>query len=289
MDHTKPECALMVFTSFSYRRLRSFSSAFITIQSKSPRIRRPKRRGSDCRNWETRDAVSPKVLMRLLGLGGSSSRMIRRSFLLGRFFQTALSKRRRSRQEFIKQYSQRENVATRIHVGGAQAGLFRAHIQWSADQGSNARMDGTIREAPVQGFGHSEVDDLGHRFSVEFQVEQPVWSVGRGQWNVREPQSISVAAAFLRELRARSFDQNPPHGLGRSCKKMSPTIPSTALLHVHQSQIGPSSARWGRRVRGSLVWRVLLSSGKPAFPSPVRRPAPAPCPKPTGWRGIAVT
>ena len=62
----------------SYRRLRSFSSAFITIQSSSPRTDRRARRGSACRLAETVVSVSPSVLSRVLGFGGSSSRMIRR-------------------------------------------------------------------------------------------------------------------------------------------------------------------------------------------------------------------
>ena len=57
---------------------RSFSSAFITIQSSSPRTDGPSCRGSACRLAETVVSVSPSVLSRVLGVGGSSSRMIRR-------------------------------------------------------------------------------------------------------------------------------------------------------------------------------------------------------------------
>ena len=63
----------------AYRRVRSFSRAFITIQSSSPRSARlnwavPARRGA-----ETVVAASATVVIRVLGWGGSCSRMMRRS------------------------------------------------------------------------------------------------------------------------------------------------------------------------------------------------------------------
>jgi hypothetical protein len=58
--------------------LRSFSNAFITIQSSSPRKSRLNCFGSLFRCVETLVAACPSVLIRVLGLGGSSSRMIRR-------------------------------------------------------------------------------------------------------------------------------------------------------------------------------------------------------------------
>jgi hypothetical protein len=62
----------------SYRRLRSFSSDFITIQSSSPWNNWLNRPGSLRRLADTVAASSPMVLMRVLGRGGSSSRMMRR-------------------------------------------------------------------------------------------------------------------------------------------------------------------------------------------------------------------
>src|SRR5262249_25007898 len=55
----------------SYRRLRSFSRHFITIQSSSPHSDLRSRRESVWRAAETVVAVPPSVLTRVLGLGGS--------------------------------------------------------------------------------------------------------------------------------------------------------------------------------------------------------------------------
>jgi hypothetical protein len=58
--------------------LRSFSSAFSTIQSSSPRTSLVSLIGSVCRCAETDGSVSVASDSRVLGLGGSSSRMMRR-------------------------------------------------------------------------------------------------------------------------------------------------------------------------------------------------------------------
>ena len=62
----------------SYRRVRSFSSAFITIQSSSPRTSRASFAGSvrRCAAIDASGRLEP--LSRVLGLGGSSSRIRRR-------------------------------------------------------------------------------------------------------------------------------------------------------------------------------------------------------------------
>ena len=61
----------------SYRRLRSFSRHFITIQSSSPLTSLLKRAGSVCR-LAAIDGSASLELSRVLGRGGSSSPMIRR-------------------------------------------------------------------------------------------------------------------------------------------------------------------------------------------------------------------
>ncbi len=60
----------------SYRRAGSFSSAFITIQSRSPRTSFASRAGSVPRDAAI-DAVSWVGPSRVLGFGGSSSRIRR--------------------------------------------------------------------------------------------------------------------------------------------------------------------------------------------------------------------
>jgi hypothetical protein len=61
----------------SYRRSRSLASAFITIQSRSPRTSRLSRAGS---TWRLAAKVGSawEVLIRLDGVGGSTSRTTRR-------------------------------------------------------------------------------------------------------------------------------------------------------------------------------------------------------------------
>jgi hypothetical protein len=65
----------------SYRRVRSFSSAFIAIQSSSPRTSFASRAGSVCRRAAIAGSISPEPLSRVLGFGGSSSRMRRSASL----------------------------------------------------------------------------------------------------------------------------------------------------------------------------------------------------------------
>ena len=61
----------------AYRRVRSFSSAFIVIHSRSPRSNRAIVRTSLRRCRATSCAASPIVLSRVEGLGGSVSRITR--------------------------------------------------------------------------------------------------------------------------------------------------------------------------------------------------------------------
>ena len=67
------------FEADAYRRVRSFSSAFIVIQSRSPRSSVLSVRTSVCRRRAVSDERSlPSVLNRVLGRDGSSSRILRR-------------------------------------------------------------------------------------------------------------------------------------------------------------------------------------------------------------------
>ena len=74
----------------SYRRSRSFASAFITIQSRSPRRKRHSFNGSICRLAATLGCVSVE-LNRLLGVGGSPSRITRSTSSSGAFFNRSRS------------------------------------------------------------------------------------------------------------------------------------------------------------------------------------------------------
>lgn len=106
---------------------RSFSNAFITIQSSSPRTSTPSFLGSVWRRAATATIVSALLLSRVLGLGGSTSRssldlVVRREpKLLAREW-------RRARQEFIQQHAQRIHVRPRIDV---QASLGLLGLMYS--------------------------------------------------------------------------------------------------------------------------------------------------------------
>ena len=61
-----------------YRRVRSLSIAFITIRSMSPASSERRRLGSIARCCAAVVISMPAVLSRVLGFGGSTSRMMRR-------------------------------------------------------------------------------------------------------------------------------------------------------------------------------------------------------------------
>ena len=58
----------------------------------------------------------PDVLSRVLGLGGSSSRMIREHLVERRLAQPLPLQRRRAGQQLVEQHAQRVDVAARVDV-----------------------------------------------------------------------------------------------------------------------------------------------------------------------------
>ena len=106
-------------SAVSYRRDRSFSRAFITIQSRSPRTSRASRAGSVPRDAAI-DAVSSVVASRVLGFGGSSSRIRRRTSVNAASRSRWPLQRRGAGQQLVEQDAERIDVAARVHVQPAQ-------------------------------------------------------------------------------------------------------------------------------------------------------------------------
>ena len=108
------------------------------------------------------------VLIRELGRGGSSSRMIRRSSSYGRHSADGPVKRRGAGQQFVEQHTQRVDVAASIDIQRAELGLFRAHVERRADHLDKDVWCSVFSVSSLaDGFGHTKVDDLrrqaGHR------------------------------------------------------------------------------------------------------------------------------
>ena len=117
----------------SYRRVRSFSSAFITIQSRSPRTSFVSRAGSVRRCAASEGRRSPESLSRVEGFGGSSSRIRRRISEYAAWRSLLLLQRRRAGQQLVEQHAQRVDVAARVDVQAAHLGLLGAHVLERAD------------------------------------------------------------------------------------------------------------------------------------------------------------
>ena len=83
--------------------------------------------------------VSPSVLIRVLGLGGSSSRMMRRISSKAACCQPILVERRGARQQLVQQHAQRIDVAPRVDVQAGHLRLFGAHVERRADHLGEAR------------------------------------------------------------------------------------------------------------------------------------------------------
>ena len=100
----------------SYRRVRSFSIAFMTIQSRSPLISVDSRRGSVLRCWATVVAVSPSVP----DLGAGLGRFLLAddaAHLVGAGTAEAFAvKGSGAGQEFIQDDAERVDVGSRVDV-----------------------------------------------------------------------------------------------------------------------------------------------------------------------------
>src|ERR1043165_8124268 len=148
----------------SYRRVRSFSRAFITIQSRSPRTCRPSFAGSIFLCGATEASVSPRVLIRALGRGRAAPALppqlrglylpVRRhggqrlsqgadprararrvhladdllNFPVCLAPQVLRIKRRRPREQLVQHHAEGVHIAPRVDVQPAHLRLLGAHV-----------------------------------------------------------------------------------------------------------------------------------------------------------------
>ena len=150
----------------SYRRVRSFSRVFITIQSRSPLTSLGSSSGLLCRDWATSPSVSPSVRIRVEGfrrLGLADDPLHLRVAGLA---QRVPGEGRHARQQLVEQHAQRVDVRPRVDVQAAHLGLLGAHVLRRADHLGVAGEERLLGEPLVGGLGDAEVDDLGHGLAV---------------------------------------------------------------------------------------------------------------------------
>ena len=152
--------------------MRSFSSAFITIQSSSPRTSFVSFAGSVPR-FAARVGKPSAVLSFVLGFDGSCSRMTRSISSMPAFSSSLLRERRAAGQQFVEQHAQRVDVAAGVDVELVELGLLRAHVLQRADDRAEAGVQRLLGQLLPGRLGHAEVDHLGHR-PVVVQRDQHV-------------------------------------------------------------------------------------------------------------------
>ena len=87
------------------------------------------------------------MLIRVLGRGGSSSRMIRRiSSKAALRAGACLSKRRRAGEQLVEQHAERIDVAAGIDVEAVHLGLLGAHVERRADHLAEAGVERLLGE-----------------------------------------------------------------------------------------------------------------------------------------------
>ena len=167
----------------SYRRVRSFSRHFITIQSRSPR--------SSLRSRGRLDLTVLGDLADRLAQGAQSLRRRRRVALADHaadLVVAAAAQRLgieggRADEQFVEQHAQRIDVAAGIDIGVAERRLLGAHVLGRPDQ---LAVLGKVRllGQPLLGcLGDAKVDDLGDRFAIQLGDQH----VGRLEVPVDDP------------------------------------------------------------------------------------------------------
>jgi hypothetical protein len=68
--------------------------------------------------------------------------------------------RRCAGQEFVKQHAEAVNVRARVDVQPAHLGLFGTHVGGCPDELMQVGVDGRVGQAPFDGLGDAEIDDL---------------------------------------------------------------------------------------------------------------------------------
>ena len=84
-------------------------------------------------------------------------------FLQARFLQRLLAERRGAGEQFIKQHTQRINVAARVDIQAAHLRLFGAHVQRRADHLCELGEQRPLTQFLIERLGDAEVDHFHHR------------------------------------------------------------------------------------------------------------------------------
>ena len=154
-----------------YRRLRSFSSALSTIQSRSPA-----RRAASCRDVRPRFVAlccgsGAATRMRALGAAGScvssscTSSGRRRIRIRG-------LERQRAGEQLVQHDAERIDVRARVDIERRELRLLRAHVLRRADQVTDHRVRAARLLVERHGLGDAEVDHLGARPAVDLRDQQ---------------------------------------------------------------------------------------------------------------------
>ena len=69
-------------------------------------------------------------------------------------------------EQFVKQNTERINIAARIHVQTAHLSLFRTHVGRCADELLKRGEKCLIGQPPLRGLGDPKIDHLGHRHTI---------------------------------------------------------------------------------------------------------------------------
>ena len=75
--------------------------------------------------------------------------------------------RRHAGQQFVQQYSQRVDIAARIHIQAVDVRLLGTHVQRRTDHQGKPGVNRLVGQPLPDGLGDAKVDDLRHRDPVE--------------------------------------------------------------------------------------------------------------------------
>ena len=119
--------------------------------------------GSVCRVAARLGSVSD-VLIRLLGVGGSTSRISRSISSSAAFLNVSRSIGVLPVKQLVKDHAQGINVGTRVDVDRIERRLLGGHVQRRAGHRAEGAVQALLGQLQAAGrLGEAEVDHLGHR------------------------------------------------------------------------------------------------------------------------------
>ena len=130
------------------------------IQSRSPSSARSKPRESTRRFMADTVDAAPRLLMRLLGRGGSSSRRVRWISARPGPAQRLRVEGAFAREQLVEQHAERVDVRAGVDVEVRHLRLLGAHVLRRADELPELGEERVLGEPLRGGLGDAEVDDL---------------------------------------------------------------------------------------------------------------------------------